>query len=482
MSVRTTVSLLVMVVLMAGAFWFGRQAGWLLRGAPGDAGAAELSGADAPQAVRLVQGDAATSLRIERPGAAPLVFRRTVTGWDQVEPVWYPLKRSLAAELVAAVTAPVGEPLSLEPEAPEADAADDDAPAETDTLASLALDPPSAEVRVTTDAGEQLIRIGEELLATGTGYAWTPDAGAVRVPDTLHRFTLHLDPAALRERRLPVPLPTATQQIELRRPDQPAVTLERLPDNTWWLIASGVGSAADADAVATVLDLLVAPVVNRFMDAAGSDDAAADADAREAQLRNFGLGGNAREVTELRVADTLPTGREAAAPAARVRFGRASDLEGAQIFAQAVSADGRLGPPMQVNRAALAPLLDADADSLRLRRLFRASLGGVRAVELVDAEGRTRTAELGPGRAVPGWLRGPAGVVEAEAASFLPGFRSGDAPVLTVTVRSGISTVESIRILRRGDEAVAIREGEALGLVLPPGVLQVWLALTAAGG
>jgi hypothetical protein len=460
MNFRTTLILLALLAGLGAAFWGGRQAGWMVQDFQSP------DNASPTQDIRLVTGANPTSIQIQKTGSTEqVVYRRTVTGWDQVEPVWYPLAKPMASEMVAAFTAARGEVVPV-----IEDRGDDD---ETrPTLQSLRLDPPVATVTVRTDAGDEVIRIGEELL-TGVGYAWTPERGAVLVPSKLHDFALHTNPATLRDRRLPTPLPEAITRLAVLRDGRYAFELERLQDGSWWVIGNGVGSAGDRMRIDAMMNTLLQPAVARFI----SVDEGTGQEQGDASSPDFGLDESANRRLELRTWDASLDAAGLETEPTRIRFGRAADLAGGLMFAQAFDGHGRTGPVMQVRRGGLLDALDKAADHYRQRRFADIDIADLRSVTLHTPSGTEgNTLQAQPGRRFPAWVDG---LLAAEADSFIPGFASSDPPVMTIRLEWGITRSLTVRIFRRDGRYIAVREGESVGMTMDSAVIDAAMNASA---
>jgi len=212
------------LALVAGLGW------WTLRGES----RSSVSRIDTTPLARAIPLDRVESLIIERADGRRLDLRRTVLGWEQVEPFPVGLDAYAVRQIISTAQAlGVVDSITL----------DGSGDAER-----LGLDPPVATITYRWPDGEQVIALGNRTLA---GRAWARigrDADeAVLVDASLHEKTLENDPRFLRDRTLAPFVGTETNRIFVRTATG-TLALDRT--DRGWRLSEPVRTRGDEAAIA----------------------------------------------------------------------------------------------------------------------------------------------------------------------------------------------------------------------------------------
>lgn len=245
MRTRTLAILAALAAVALGGWWSLRGSARL------DAGTVDRRPLFAPDEIPLESVD---RVRLERgdAGVPAIEFRRSATGWDQVEPFPHPADPAALRQVVDTAAALEStrsvDPSALEPEA----------------RASLGLDPPRARLVVGWAGGERIIEIGRRTVA---GRAWVRVVGrgeAASVDASLHAAAVEGDPRQWRSTRLLDAAGADVARIEVRYGpgDGQFVVLARAAGA--WRIERPFATRADAESARGYVDALLRAEIDAF--------------------------------------------------------------------------------------------------------------------------------------------------------------------------------------------------------------------------
>lgn len=330
MNVRTTITLVALLILVACYFAF------IHRNAPVETTTTPTGAAldEHP----LFADDAIPAGQVRKLifdiDGRTLVYEKSGEQWVQTEPVRFPTQRFAIQDIADAVRR-----LTY---IDEFEPGVSDAP----DLASVSLDEPRASITLVTPDGEHTIRLGKRSIA-GRSYVQLADAPTVYiVNDALHEAVLGRDPRDWRATTIPAPVPTDADRVELELDGQ---TIALSKQDGRWRFDDDRAARADAAGVESLVSAARSVQIDSFV-----------ADAPE-NLAIYGLSSPTLCVTMSSPDLTLPAveGQEPEVkPGEQVTLsiGSPADTEGEKHFATLSINGNDTGVVFTVNAADIDPL------------------------------------------------------------------------------------------------------------------------------
>lgn len=245
MRTRTLVILAALAALALGGWW-------TLRGSVRrDAGVVDRRPLFGPDEIPVESVD---RIRLERPGAGvpAIEFRRTASGWDQVQPFPHPADPAALRQVLDTAAAL------------ESTRAVDPAALDDGARAALGLDPPRARLVIGWPGGERAVELGRRTVA---GRAWVRVGGrgeVVSVDASLHAAAVEGDPRQWRATRLLDAAGADVARIEVRYGpgDGQFVALARSGGS--WRVERPFATRADSESARGYVDALLRAEIDAF--------------------------------------------------------------------------------------------------------------------------------------------------------------------------------------------------------------------------